>query len=481
MMLFKRTILYLCYALLCFSTSTSANTELREHDEYRVQLDTERNLLMVVACFKTDFPDSLVAGSTNASSLITSVSPGQKPGKKALLINRDRITLNPSAEESCVNYQVDLKKLINISNTGRINVNIGNTLSSMAGDWLWLPAGEARTVRLRFSLAEGFVSSAPWHLISRTKRDTVFEFSTNEAVTESRVYIGQFALRELQVKGANIRLVIMGKISTSEVDKLTEWIRYGAESIVALYGHYPLVDPQIVVFPIGPYDSAVPWGEVQREGGCVANLYVDQTRPLKELVGDWTLIHELSHMIHPYLDMSGRWLTEGIATYYQNVLQARVGTLTEKKAWLKLHQGFQRGIKETESGESLVNISSNMRENRMYMRVYWSGVAFALKVDVALRKNNNSSLDAVLEKFQGCCLSPNRTWSPREYINKLDELSNSKAFSELYEEYAYTDQFPGLNELYDLLGLVANKNRLSLSTNTDAKNLRQAIMGKRKQ
>lgn len=481
MMLFNRTVLYLCHVLLCFSISTSANAELREHDEYRVQLDTEHKLLKVVACFKAGLPDALVAGSENASSLITSASLGQNPDQKNLLINRARIILIPSAEESCVNYQVDLENLINTSNTGRINVNIGNTLSSIAGDWLWLPAGETRTVRLRFTLPEGFVSSAPWHLISRSERDTVFEFSTDEAVTESKVYIGQFALRELQVKGANIRLAIMGKISTSEVDKLTKWIRYGAESIVALYGHYPLVDPQIVVFPIGSYDSAVPWGEVQRDGGSVANLYVDQTRPLKELIGDWTLIHELSHMIHPYLDMSGRWLTEGIATYYQNVLQARVGTLTEKKAWLKLHQGFQRGIKESESGESLVNISSNMRENRMYMRVYWSGVALALKADVILRKNNNSSLDAVLEKFQGCCLSNNRTWSPRAYINKLDELSNSKVFSELYEEYAYSDQFPGLNELYDLLGLVANKNELSLSTNTDATNLRLAIMGKRKQ
>ncbi len=481
MMLFNRTILYLCYVLLCFSTSTSANTESHEHDEYRVQLDTERKLLMVVACFKTVVPDSLIAGSANANSLITSASLGQKPGQQALLINRARITLNSNAKEPCVNYQVDLKKLINTSDTGRINVNIGNTLSSKAGDWLWLPAGDTRTVRIRFSLAEGLVASAPWRLISRTKRDTVFEFSTDEAINESRVYIGQFALRELQVKGAKVRLVIMGKISTSKIDKLTAWIRYGAESIVALYGHFPLVDPQIVIFPIGSYDSAVPWGEVQRDGGCVANLYVDQTRPLKELIGDWTLIHELSHMIHPYLDMSGRWLTEGIATYYQNVLQARVGTLTEKKAWLKLHQGFQRGIKETEPGESLVNISSKMRENRMYMRVYWSGVALALKADVVLRKNNNSSLDTVLEKFQGCCLSPNRTWSPSEYISKLDELSNSKVFSELYEEYAYSDKFPELNELYELLGLVANKNKVSLSTNTDAKNLRQAIMGKRKQ
>jgi predicted metalloprotease with PDZ domain len=478
MMLFNRTILYLGYVLLCFSTSTSANTELREHDEYRVQLDTERNLLMVVACFKTDSPDYLVAGSENAASLITSASLGQKPGQQALLINRARILLNPSAEEPCLNYQVDLKKLNRNSNSGRISINLGNTLNSQAGDWLWLPADKSRTIRVRFTLPKGFFSSAPWHLISRTETESMFEFNAQDDIEESRVLIGQFSQGDIHVEGARIRLAIVGKVSKAEINKLTKWVSYGAESIVALYGRYPLSDPQIVVFAIGPYDSAVPWGEVQRNGGCVANLYVDQTRPLNELVNDWTLIHELSHMIHPYLDMSGRWLTEGVATYYQNVLQARVGTFTEEKAWTKLHQGFQRGIKETKSGESLINISSNMRENRKYMRVYWSGVALVLKADTMLRIRSNSSLDVVLKKFQSCCLSPNRTWNPREYINKLDELSNTRIFSRLYEEYAFSDKFPDLDEVYELLGMIGTNKKLKFSADADPMKLRQSIMRK---
>jgi len=126
--------------------------------------------------------------------------------------------------------------------------------------------------------------------------------------------------------------------------------------------------------------------------------------------------------------------------------------------------------------QRLIDVSSNMRENRRYMRVYWSGVALALKADWILRINNNGSLDSVLKQFQECCLHPNRTWTAGEFINKLDELSGSNIFTELYNEYAFSDKFPDLDDVYDSLGLINNKDKLILSRNTEAINLRKAIM-----
>lgn len=46
-----------------------------------------------------------------------------------------------------------------------------------------------------------------------------------------------------------------------------------------------------------------------------------------ELSRDWTATHELSHMLLPYVASRDRWLSESLASYYQNVLRARDGRL----------------------------------------------------------------------------------------------------------------------------------------------------------
>src|SRR5690349_3931578 len=81
--------------------------------------------------------------------------------------------------------------------------------------------------------------------------------------------------------------------------------------------------------------------------------------PSAEFADDWTAVHELSHLMHPYLGDRGTWLAEGLATYYQNVLRARSGMLTPAQAWDRLYQGFKRGAK-TPGDETLEQVASNM-------------------------------------------------------------------------------------------------------------------------
>ena len=55
-------------------------------------------------------------------------------------------------------------------------------------------------------------------------------------------------------------------------------------------------------------------------------------------------------MLMPYISSRDRWLSEGLASYYQNVLRARDGRLTDTQAWQLLYEGFQRGKKNTNGG-----------------------------------------------------------------------------------------------------------------------------------
>ena len=49
---------------------------------------------------------------------------------------------------------------------------------------------------------------------------------------------------------------------------------------------------------------------------------VDASASSRDLRTDWTASHEFAHLLLPYV--SDKWVSEGVASYYQNVLQARV-------------------------------------------------------------------------------------------------------------------------------------------------------------
>ena len=226
-------------------------------------------------------------------------------------------------------------------------------------------------------------------------------------------------------------------------------------ALVTAYGSLPVADLQLLVVPIGRGDEPVPWGEVQRGGGDAVHVYIDQRFSEAAFMDDWVLVHELSHLLHPVIVSDDRWLSEGIASYYQNVLRARAGLMTAETAWNKLHAGFERGIRGTAPGRSLAEVSETMMRDRSFMRVYWSGAAVALLADVELRRSSAGaqSLDSALAAFRDCCLPADRVWSAHAFMQQLDRLTGTSIFVNLYQEHVDSDAFPDLAAIYTELGL----------------------------
>ena len=56
---------------------------------------------------------------------------------------------------------------------------------------------------------------------------------------------------------------------------------------------------------------------------------VNPESSMQEITNDWTAFHELSHLLIPYRGHGDLWFSEGLATYYQNIIQARAGVLSE--------------------------------------------------------------------------------------------------------------------------------------------------------
>ncbi len=279
--------------------------------------------------------------------------------------------------------------------------------------------------------------------------------------------------RALHAGGNELLIEVVGMPRGERSDELQRWAAEAANATLTAFGRFPLPNATVRVEQIDSRDpSPVPWGQTLRRDDVSVLLYVRRNAGLEELREDWTAVHELSHLFHPFLGGQGRWLAEGLASYYQNVLRARAGLMTQAEAWKELDAGFGRGRRER-SGERLDELS---RRHRGTMRVYWAGAAYWLEADLALRQRG-SSLDAVLSTYSGCCLRGTGQTQPEDFVDALDRAGGGGVFRGLFDRYSGSREFPALDGAYRELGLQSGENGLVYSRKPEAARLRRDIMG----
>ena len=278
-------------------------------------------------------------------------------------------------------------------------------------------------------------------------------------------------VRTIHSADSQMRIAVVGVDDPARVAVLQHWAVEAARATTSVAGRFPLDRARVEIRQRrGRGSSPVPWGQTSRRGTVSVLLYVREGATLPELRGDWTAVHEFSHLFHPFLGREGRWMAEGLASYYQNVLRARAGLLAPADAWRKLDAGFGRGRRAT----TAVPLSSSSG-HRGPMRVYWAGAAYWLQADLALRLRGGS-LDAVLARYARCCLEGNAQLSPLAFARALDRIDGHDLFERLYREYAAATRFPDLSASYAALGLDTRDGRLVFDDDPDKARLRAAVM-----
>jgi hypothetical protein len=292
------------------------------------------------------------------------------------------------------------------------------------------------------------------------------------------VAFGRFKERELRVDGALLRLTVLDATPPAGIAQVQAWILDSAQMVAKLYGRFPQAQAQILVVPGARGDEPTPWAYVVRGGSPAAHFFINQRRPIGEFFEDWTAVHELSHLLLPYVNSEDIWLSEGVATYYQNVLRARSGRMSALEAWQRLQAGFARGL-ENARGKTLAQATESMYRDGTYMRVYWEGAAMLLIADVRLRQMTagKQSLDSALESLNDCCSTTDRAWSARELFDELDKVTGTIIFSEIYNQHVASRDFPDLSRTYRALGITVGASGIEFSNEDRENQLRDAIMG----
>ncbi len=283
---------------------------------------------------------------------------------------------------------------------------------------------------------------------------------------------------------ATLNVKVMQPVDEHKAAEIIEWINATANNIKHVYGRFPNPEAKIVVIPTMENswgsNSPVIFGRVTRRGGESVELFVNPDRPIEEFYADWTATHEFSHLMLPLLRQRYRWISEGFASYYQNMVMSRSGRYSPELAWQRLSDGLERG-RESRPELSLNEAAAGgIRQARM--KVYWSGAAIALMADTQLRSRSGGkkSLDSVLGQLQACCLPSKRQWSGPRLFEKLDSFLDVPVFMPLYRQYANAEGFPDVAPVLLELGISKNSDStVYLNDDASLADTRKAISAAR--
>ncbi len=467
-------VAWLAGVLISLAAGTAAAERLHK---YSVAIDSELSTLNVRACFDGVAPSALFAESLDAPLALIDM---RVESSRKSIEPSGSVSLKSVPENGCVVYRVNVSQPIRQHDrTGDKIHHIGKDLLTSIGIWLWRPETLAadEDIEMAFVLPEGISVSAPWSPVASGGERVVFRTGRSPYDWPASVAFGRFKEREIRVGGARLRFAVLDGTPAANVEQMQAWIKDSAQMVADLYGRFPQSQAQILVAPGARGSEPTPWAYVVRGGSPAAHFFINQRRPVKEFFEDWTAVHELSHLLLPYINADDIWLSEGLATYYQNVLRARAGRMSAAEAWQRLHAGFVRGM-ESAPGLTLAQATESMYRDDTYMRVYWEGAAMLLIADVRLRQltAGKQSLDTALAALNDCCGATDRAWSARALFDRLDEVTGTGVFREIYDQHVASRTFPDLKQTYRALGVTIGAGGIGLSTEDRERRLRESIM-----
>lgn len=464
----------------CLAVPWAAAAE-RIH-RYDVTVDPDIRSMRVKACFAGPPPSVLVAESLDAPAAFVE-GKAVMERRQPIQPNGTEMRLKDIAENGCIEYSVNLAGGYTKNDlSGNTTKRVGRDLFTEVGLWFWRPAQLAvgEDIEVTFSMPEGLSVSAPWRPVEGATTGPSYRIGHAEFDRPAAVAFGRFKEIPVAVPGAVLRLAVLDGAPPADIEAMRAWIQDAAMSVAGVHGRFPVPSPQILVMPGARAQEPTPWAYVLRGGQAAAHFFVNQRRPLRDYIEDWTAPHELSHLLLPYVASHDAWLSEGMATYYQYVIRARSGAISPEDAWQRMHAGFKRGRDFAAKGMTLEQATVRMFRDGGYMRVYWSGAAILMLADVELRRrsDNRQSLDTVLAQFAGCCLDPEPEWTARQVFEKFDELSGTDVFRKLYDAHVQSTAFPDLSSVYAEIGLEALGGKVGLSADAPHTDIRDAIMAR---
>lgn len=446
--------------------------------DYVFTLDAALRTLQAQVCFSGPLPARLVSGLQGGGVALSAAWHEDLAGARAALPVEDgAIVLDGLPPGACIAYAIDFDALHDAH--GFAVQRRQDSVATNIALWLFRPVNWDRPAQAsaRFVLPAGMRVSVPW-----SQRGGGYALDASAFAFYAYAAFGAFELESIDVAGAQLQVAVLDGLSSETRAHVVPWLRHAATLAAQPFGRFPRARAQVVVVSAGERrgsrdedDEPVPYGTVTRGGGASALMLLAPRARLDALLADWVAVHEFSHLLHPFLCREDAWLSEGIATFYQEVLRVRAGAESESEAWRRLHEGVALG---RDGAQGLSQRSATMMSTHSFALVYWGGAAFALLTDLELRRQSGGRqcLDSVLQVLSERASAQARCLSARELIAQLDDVSHGTIFGSAQQTWVLGSRFPKLDELDARLGVRVQEGAVRLDAHASEMGLREALM-----
>lgn len=272
----------------------------------------------------------------------------------------------------------------------------------------------------------------------------------------------------LNVDGVRVSLEFLDSDFANGPEPLVVWVKRSLGIVAAYYGHFPVSELRIrVSSAIG---GGVRHGTTFGAHGALIRITVGREVTQAELLNDWVLVHEMTHLALPDVGPEHVWLSEGVAVYVEGVARAQAGNRPASEVWAEEMHSMPRGLPQP--GDA------GLDHTHTWGRTYWGGALFCLLADVEIRQrtDNRLGLQSALRAVTRASGGLVSDWPIERVFAVGDSAVGTKVLEELYARSKDTPLATDLPSLWRNLGIEPVDGIVELRDDAPLKKIRDAIM-----
>ena len=279
---------------------------------------------------------------------------------------------------------------------------------------------------------------------------------------------GARAADELHASGAVLHVDFDRSAFSQGAAPLLEWVTRSADIVARYYARFPA--PSVTVRLVPQSGAGVQGGKTFANPNAYIRVQLGREVTAAQLLGDWVLVHEMTHLALPDTGEEHAWLSEGLATYVEGVARVQAGNRSEADVWAEEMHSMPRGLpQEGDRG---------LDHTHTWGRTYWGGAMFCLLADVGIRRSTQlrfglqQALRAVLRESGGLATD----WPIERVLRTGDAAVGTRTLEELYGRMQDTPVTPDLMTLWRELGVLPEGDSVRLVDDAPLAAVRHAIM-----
>ncbi len=274
--------------------------------------------------------------------------------------------------------------------------------------------------------------------------------------------------RDLTIDGVRVRVDLGGGHFTAGDDVLIQWIERSVRIVSAYYGTFPTASLRIQVEPGkgGGVQGGRTWGY---HGGFI-RLQVGRDVSEPQLLDDWVLVHEMTHLALPDIGDDQSWLSEGLAVYIEGISREQAGNRTQQDVFAEQIRQMPRGMPQ--SGDH------GLDHTHTWGRTYWGGAMFCFLADVEIHRRtaNRFGLQDAMRAVARASGGLVADWPVGRVLATGDAATGTTVLEDLYAQMKDRPVTPDLHGLWSQLGVVPDGSTVTLHDDAPLAGIRRSIM-----